>query len=120
VRMPVRASTSLWVTWSLPLVGAEDAPILSRVGGPSFTAVEQRTENACLVEVNFWCSQSGICFPRLSWSIWTWCRWLWRFLGRFLSQVTVFDANKIPPSLPKETDSQTILTAQCHRVRTQS
>ena len=30
-----------------------DAPILSRVGAPRFTAVEQRTENACLVEVHF-------------------------------------------------------------------
>ena len=28
-------------------------------------------------------------FSRLSWSIWTWCRWLCRFFGRFLSQGSI-------------------------------
>ena len=43
---------------------AEDAPeasqmervqaaLLSHVGGPSFTAIKQRAENACLVDVHF-------------------------------------------------------------------
>ena len=39
---------------------------LSHVGAPSFAAVEQRAENACLVDVHFGSfSQSGICFLRL-------------------------------------------------------
>lgn len=50
--------------WSLPLVGAKDALILPRLGGPSFTAVEQRTENARqLVEVHFSILSQVFVFP---------------------------------------------------------
>ena len=50
---------------SLPLaiVGAKDAPLLPRLGGPSFTAVEQRTKNARLVEVHFGVLSQVFVFP---------------------------------------------------------
>ena len=34
----------------------------------------------------FRCFDSNISIPRLSWSIWTWCLWLFRFYVRFLSE----------------------------------
>ena len=54
--------------------GKSSSGVLSHLGGPSSLPQSKVLRTHAWYRYTFWCSQSGISFSRVSFSIWTWCR----------------------------------------------